>query len=211
MTCTSYLVIHSSIRPSIFLSIHPSIHSSIYLSIHLSIHVYLSNVTVFCYSINIHIISIIHPLNYVICPLNYLIYPLNCVTCPLNCHLSIKLCHMSIKLFHSSIELCHLSIKLCHWLFYSSIFITIGQVLSAHVSGRVVMKSYLSGMPECKFGMNDKLLIDRQAKPSTPEAQSLEQQLAKRYDEWVDGLTEIDGLLKSKCCLLNSYIIVIPT
>ena len=56
-----------------------------------------------------------------------------------------------------------------------------GQVLSAHVSGRVIMKSFLSGMPECKFGMNDKLLIDRQAKPSTPEAQSLEQQLAKRY------------------------------
>jgi AP-2 complex subunit mu-1 len=55
-----------------------------------------------------------------------------------------------------------------------------GQVLSAHVSGRIVMKSYLSGMPECKFGMNDKLLIDRQAKPSTTEAQSLEQQLAKR-------------------------------
>ena len=55
-----------------------------------------------------------------------------------------------------------------------------GQVLSSHVSGRVVMKSYLSGMPECKFGMNDKLLIDRQAKPSTPEAQTLESQLAKR-------------------------------
>ena len=125
--------------------------------------------------------------------------------------MSIKLFHSSIELYHSSIELCHLSIKLCHRLFYSSIFITIGQVLSAHVSGRVVMKSYLSGMPECKFGMNDKLLIDRQAKPSTPEAQSLEQQLAKRYDEWVDGLTEKGGLLKSKCCLLSSYIIVIPT
>ena len=55
-----------------------------------------------------------------------------------------------------------------------------GQVLSAHVSGRVSMKSYLSGMPECKFGMNDKLLIDKQAKPSTPEAQTLEQQLARR-------------------------------
>ena len=42
------------------------------------------------------------------------------------------------------------------------------------------MKSYLSGMPECKFGMNDKLVIDKQAKPSTPEAQSLESQLNKR-------------------------------
>ena len=34
-----------------------------------------------------------------------------------------------------------------------------GQVLSAHVAGKVIMKSYLSGMPECKFGINDK--IDR--------------------------------------------------
>lgn len=55
-----------------------------------------------------------------------------------------------------------------------------GQVLSSHVSGRVVMKSYLSGMPECKFGMNDKLVVDKQAKPSTPEAASLEQQIARR-------------------------------
>ena len=55
-----------------------------------------------------------------------------------------------------------------------------GQALSAHVSGRVVMKSYLSGMPECKFGMNDKLVVDKQAKPSTPEAQSLESQLSRR-------------------------------
>lgn len=39
-----------------------------------------------------------------------------------------------------------------------------GQVLSAHVSGRVVMKSYLSGMPECKFGMNDKIVIEKQGK-----------------------------------------------
>jgi len=36
-----------------------------------------------------------------------------------------------------------------------------GQVLSAHVAGKVVMKSYLSGMPECKFGMNDKLVLDK--------------------------------------------------
>ncbi|KAJ8274206.1 hypothetical protein COCON_G00088310 [Conger conger] len=42
-----------------------------------------------------------------------------------------------------------------------------GQVLSAHVSGRVMMKSYLSGMPECKFGMNDKIVIDKQGKGGT--------------------------------------------
>lgn len=36
-----------------------------------------------------------------------------------------------------------------------------GQVLSAHVAGRVVLKSYLSGMPECKFGFNDKLRLEQ--------------------------------------------------
>ncbi|CAH8681123.1 unnamed protein product [Schistosoma rodhaini] len=35
-----------------------------------------------------------------------------------------------------------------------------GQVLSAHVAGRVIMKSYLSGMPECKFGFNDKVSLE---------------------------------------------------
>jgi AP-2 complex subunit mu-1 len=35
-----------------------------------------------------------------------------------------------------------------------------GQVLSAHVAGKIVMKSYLSGMPECKFGINDKITIE---------------------------------------------------
>lgn len=39
-----------------------------------------------------------------------------------------------------------------------------GQVLSAHVAGKVVMKSYLSGMPECKFGINDKLVMDAKGK-----------------------------------------------
>ncbi|XP_071476342.1 AP-2 complex subunit mu [Diadema setosum] len=43
-----------------------------------------------------------------------------------------------------------------------------GQVLSAHVAGRVVMKSYLSGMPECKFGMNDKITLDKQGKGDDP-------------------------------------------
>ncbi|XP_074655145.1 AP-2 complex subunit mu [Tubulanus polymorphus] len=47
-----------------------------------------------------------------------------------------------------------------------------GQVLSAHVAGKVVMKSYLSGMPECKFGINDKLVLDNKGKSSNDEPQS---------------------------------------
>ncbi len=38
----------------------------------------------------------------------------------------------------------------------------LGQVLSSHVAGRVVMKSFLSGMPECKFGLNDKITMEKQ-------------------------------------------------
>ncbi|KHN97295.1 AP-2 complex subunit mu-1 [Metarhizium album ARSEF 1941] len=35
-----------------------------------------------------------------------------------------------------------------------------GAVLRADVSGQIVMRAYLSGTPECKFGLNDRLLLD---------------------------------------------------
>jgi AP-2 complex subunit mu-1 len=38
-----------------------------------------------------------------------------------------------------------------------------GNLLHADVDGRIFMKSMLSGMPECRFGMNDKLMMDRDA------------------------------------------------
>nr|pir hypothetical protein R160.1 - Caenorhabditis elegans [Caenorhabditis elegans] len=44
-----------------------------------------------------------------------------------------------------------------------------GQVLSAHVAGKVAMKSYLSGMPECKFGINDKITIEGKSKPGSDD------------------------------------------
>lgn len=39
-----------------------------------------------------------------------------------------------------------------------------GTVLRADVSGKILMKCLLSGMPECKFGMNDKILMENEAK-----------------------------------------------
>jgi AP-2 complex subunit mu-1 len=36
-------------------------------------------------------------------------------------------------------------------------------VLRADVSGQVIMKSMLSGMPECKFGVNDKVVLDKES------------------------------------------------
>lgn len=47
-----------------------------------------------------------------------------------------------------------------------------GQVLSAHVAGKVVMKSYLSGMPECKFGINDKIVMDSKGRGTVTAASS---------------------------------------
>eukprot|EP00754_Rhynchopus_humris_P025901 Rhum_TRINITY_DN14977_c4_g1::Rhum_TRINITY_DN14977_c4_g1_i1::g.131955::m.131955/K11826/AP2M1; AP-2 complex subunit mu-1 len=39
-----------------------------------------------------------------------------------------------------------------------------GNVLQRDVSGRIEMKSFLSGMPECKFGLNDKLMLQGESK-----------------------------------------------
>jgi AP-2 complex subunit mu-1 len=38
-----------------------------------------------------------------------------------------------------------------------------GTVLRADVNGQIVMRAYLSGTPECKFGLNDRLLLDGDA------------------------------------------------
>jgi len=38
-----------------------------------------------------------------------------------------------------------------------------GNILNANVSGQVIIKSLLSGMPECKFGLNDKLVMAKKA------------------------------------------------
>ncbi|KAL7005748.1 clathrin associated protein complex medium subunit [Cystobasidiomycetes sp. EMM_F5] len=38
-----------------------------------------------------------------------------------------------------------------------------GTVLRADVDGQILMRAYLTGTPECKFGLNDKLVLDRKA------------------------------------------------
>ncbi len=40
-------------------------------------------------------------------------------------------------------------------------FMTTGTILRADVDGHIQMRAYLSGTPECKFGLNDKLVIDK--------------------------------------------------
>ena len=43
-----------------------------------------------------------------------------------------------------------------------------GTVLRADVSGQIIMRAYLSGTPECKFGLNDRLLLDDGGLSSLP-------------------------------------------
>jgi AP-2 complex subunit mu-1 len=63
-----------------------------------------------------------------------------------------------------------------------------GQVLSAHVAGKVVMKSYLSGMPECKFGINDKITLESKGKAST-------------FDDTIGGNSSIGATGKSSIAI----------
>ena len=36
-----------------------------------------------------------------------------------------------------------------------------GNILRADVDGHIQMRAYLTGTPECKFGLNDKLVVDK--------------------------------------------------
>jgi AP-2 complex subunit mu-1 len=38
-----------------------------------------------------------------------------------------------------------------------------GTVLRADVSGKIHMRAYLTGMPECRFGLNDRLSFEHGA------------------------------------------------
>ena len=47
-----------------------------------------------------------------------------------------------------------------------------GTILRNDVSGCIMVKCYLSGTPECKFGLNDKLLLDNEAKAKKTTART---------------------------------------
>lgn len=42
-------------------------------------------------------------------------------------------------------------------------FIVLGTVLRCDVTGKVVMKCFLSGMPDLKLGLNDKIGLEKEA------------------------------------------------
>lgn len=68
-----------------------------------------------------------------------------------------------------------------------------GNVLRADVDGQILMRAYLSGTPECKFGLNDKLILDQSgARPS--ELGSIE-----------NSLVELDDCQFHQCVKLGKF------
>ncbi|KIJ16707.1 hypothetical protein PAXINDRAFT_168211 [Paxillus involutus ATCC 200175] len=49
-----------------------------------------------------------------------------------------------------------------------------GTILRAEVDGHIQMRAYLSGTPECKFGLNDKLVIDKNERGGVSDAVELD-------------------------------------
>ncbi|XP_020917766.1 AP-2 complex subunit mu [Exaiptasia diaphana] len=78
-----------------------------------------------------------------------------------------------------------------------------GQVLSAHVSGRVVMKSFLSGMPECKFGMNDKLVVEKQSAKASSSESSMDN-IGSKKNTSKTGIA-IDDCTFHQCVKLSKF------
>lgn len=48
-----------------------------------------------------------------------------------------------------------------------------GQVLRAEILGKVMMKTQLTGMPECKFGLNDKLIMEKETGPANSVSKTM--------------------------------------
>eukprot|EP00730_Choanoeca_flexa_P017736 TRINITY_DN8574_c0_g1_i3.p1 TRINITY_DN8574_c0_g1~~TRINITY_DN8574_c0_g1_i3.p1 ORF type:complete len:439 (+),score=118.44 TRINITY_DN8574_c0_g1_i3:67-1383(+) len=64
-----------------------------------------------------------------------------------------------------------------------------GQPLSAHVAGTIRMKCFLSGMPECKLGINDKIVTKAPSTQQAPAASSKKKKKERRAPIEIDDLT----------------------
>ncbi|KAF5376564.1 hypothetical protein D9757_008270 [Collybiopsis confluens] len=76
-----------------------------------------------------------------------------------------------------------------------------GTTLRADVDGHIQMRAYLSGTPECKFGLNDKLVIDRGAAGGSGAASS---GLGDRGGSSSDAV-ELDDCQFHQCVRLNDF------
>jgi AP-2 complex subunit mu-1 len=70
-----------------------------------------------------------------------------------------------------------------------------GAVLRADVDGHILMRAYLTGTPECKFGLNDKLVIDR----------GKGEGMAGEGNAGAEGAVELDDCRFHQCVRLTEF------
>ena len=49
-----------------------------------------------------------------------------------------------------------------------------GGIVHSEIKGALKMRAYLSGMPECKLGLNDKVMLDAQGRSGKGKSVDLE-------------------------------------
>jgi AP-2 complex subunit mu-1 len=73
----------------------------------------------------------------------------------------------------------------------------IGTILRADVDGQILMRAYLTGTPECKFGLNDKLVLDKSTKPRS--------EVPGLADSAPEGAVELDDCQFHQCVRLGKF------
>jgi AP-2 complex subunit mu-1 len=76
-----------------------------------------------------------------------------------------------------------------------------GTVLRADVDGHIMMRAYLSGVPECKFGLNDKLVIDKGNKGGGGQGAMG----AMAANAGMEGAVELDDCRFHQCVRLTEF------
>lgn len=69
-----------------------------------------------------------------------------------------------------------------------------GAILKSDVSGQILMRCHLSGMPECKLGLNDKLMLEKLQKTEIVQARKPR-----------NNTVELDDVQFHQCVKLNRF------
>lgn len=82
-----------------------------------------------------------------------------------------------------------------------------GAVLRADVDGQIMMRAYLSGTPECKFGLNDKLVLEKRCvSPQEETSLHLLTCIRHRSDRArADNAVELDDCQFHQCVRLGKF------
>ncbi|KAI9677450.1 MAG: hypothetical protein M1817_006404 [Caeruleum heppii] len=79
-----------------------------------------------------------------------------------------------------------------------------GTVLRADVNGQIVMRAYLTGTPECKFGLNDRLLLEG-GDPITGSATTIGNKAGTKATRAAAGSVTLEDCQFHQCVKLGKF------